>query len=264
MRLLTLVGVMMICASAVADAGKAPVPVRAKLSPEMRAQRRAERARRLYETNGGIVQRERRGKVMRIVRATDRVAADGIDAGLGALRSCLGFPVEVVSRPPEDDPKRYLEDAVGMAVVLADKSDTPALLVAPEEKWAMVNVGKLAADGADAEKILGRTLKEIWRASAFAFGAGYADGQPDLMGPICSLGELDQRASAPSPACYNMMIGVARHYGIEPVQVATYRQACQEGWAPSPTNDVQRKIWKEVHEIPKTPMRIDFDPKKGR
>ena len=262
MRGMTFVAVMMLCVSAFADAGLGPV--RAKLTPEQRAQRRAERAKRLYERNGGLVCRESKGKVMRVVSTTKRVAVGGIDAGLTSFRSCLGFPVEVVTRPSADDPKSYLEDGVGLVVVLTERPDTPVLLVAPEDRWAAVNVGRLAADGASAEKLLGRTLKEIWRASAFALGAGYAEGQPDLMGPIGTIPELDAGAPAPSPACYNMMIGVAQRYGIEPVQVATYRQACQEGWAPAPTNDVQKAIWNDVHTIPAKPLKIKYDPTKAK
>ena len=52
--------------------------------------------------------------------------------------------------------------------------------------------------------------------------------------------------------------------GVTPLRIATYRQACREGWAPAPTNDVQKAIWDKVHAIPKSPMKIEFDPKKGR
>ena len=31
------------------------------------------------------------------------------------------------------------------------------------------------------------------------------------------------------------------------VRYVTYRQACIEGWAPAPTNDVQKAIWEKVH-----------------
>ena len=43
-----------------------------------------------------------------------------------------------------------------------------------------------------------------------------------------------------------------------------YRQACQEGWAPAPTNAVQRAIWNKVHQIPDSPLVIEFDPKRDR
>ena len=35
----------------------------------------------------------------------------------------------------------------------------------------------------------------------------------------------------------------------------------EEGWSPSPTNDVQRAIWEKVHAIPDKPLTIEFDPK---
>ena len=43
-----------------------------------------------------------------------------------------------------------------------------------------------------------------------------------------------------------------------------YRQACKEGRAPVPTNDVQRAIWNKVHQIPDSPLVIEFDPKRDR
>lgn len=44
------------------------------------------------------------------------------------------------------------------------------------------------------------------------------------------------------------------------VRVVTYRQACIEGWAAKPTNDVQRAVWKSVlderRKGPTNPIRI--------
>ena len=44
----------------------------------------------------------------------------------------------------------------------------------------------------------------------------------------------------------------------------TYKEACEEGWAPAPTNEIQKAIWDKVRATPKNPMKIEFDPKKGR
>jgi hypothetical protein len=52
--------------------------------------------------------------------------------------------------------------------------------------------------------------------------------------------------------------------GVKPAHIRTYKQACKEGWAPAPTNEYQKAIWDKVHEPPATPMKIEFDPKKGR
>ena len=45
-------------------------------------------------------------------------------------------------------------------------------------------------------------------------------------------------------------------YGLKPYHRSTYRKACEEGWAPAPTNDVQRKIWNEVRTLPDQPIEI--------
>ena len=55
-----------------------------------------------------------------------------------------------------------------------------------------------------------------------------------------------------------------RAYGVTPGNIETYETACCQGWAPTPTNDLQKAIWDKVHAIPATPMKIEFDPKKGR
>ena len=53
-------------------------------------------------------------------------------------------------------------------------------------------------------------------------------------------------------------------YGITPKAYSTYKKACEEGWAPQPVNDAQRKIWNQVHAIPDKPLTIEFDPKKDK
>jgi len=52
-----------------------------------------------------------------------------------------------------------------------------------------------------------------------------------------------------------------RHSGV---YAARTREACQEGWAPAPTNDIQKAIWNEVRQLPAKPIKIEFDPAKGK
>jgi len=52
--------------------------------------------------------------------------------------------------------------------------------------------------------------------------------------------------------------------GVMPARKGTYESACQEGWADEPKDKYQQAIWDKVHAIPKNPMKIEFDPKKGR
>ena len=50
--------------------------------------------------------------------------------------------------------------------------------------------------------------------------------------------------------------------GVLPAQRATYLKACEEGWAPAPTNDVQKAIWEKVHAMPTEPLKIKPETKK--
>ncbi len=50
--------------------------------------------------------------------------------------------------------------------------------------------------------------------------------------------------------------------GGKPQSRTTYRKACEEGWAPAPTNDVQKAIWDKVHEMPTEPIKIKPETKK--
>ena len=61
-------------------------------------------------------------------------------------------------------------------------------------------------------------------------------------------------------------VGVVKQHlknaGVTPVRYATYRIVCREGWAPAPTNDVQKAIWDKVHAMPTEPIKIKPEEKK--
>jgi hypothetical protein len=42
----------------------------------------------------------------------------------------------------------------------------------------------------------------------------------------------------------------AQKMGVKPISVVTYRKAVEAGWAPAPTNDIQRAIYDEVKKAP--------------
>ena len=50
--------------------------------------------------------------------------------------------------------------------------------------------------------------------------------------------------------------------GVTPTIIAHYRQACQQGWAPAPTNEYQKAIWDKVHQLPTAPIKIKPETKK--
>ena len=51
-------------------------------------------------------------------------------------------------------------------------------------------------------------------------------------------------------------------FGMKRARYVPYEVACYEGWAPAPTNEAQRVIWKEVHALPSSPISIAPEAKK--
>ena len=51
---------------------------------------------------------------------------------------------------------------------------------------------------------------------------------------------------------------------VTPRVRVTYKKACEEGWAPAPTNDIQKAIWDKVHAMPTAPIKIKPETKKVR
>lgn len=46
--------------------------------------------------------------------------------------------------------------------------------------------------------------------------------------------------------------------GVIPREYTTYKRAGREGWAPAPTNDIQKAIWEKMNQVPDKPMTIEF------
>jgi hypothetical protein len=149
-------------------------------------------------------------------------------------------------------------------IFIIDDEALPPLLVAPESRWALVNIAPIAEEQRPVffEQ---RTKKELSRAFAYLCGATGSRYERSLTRGITSQAELDKNPD------YELPMDVVQRFwdymkpmGVQPVQRSTYLKACQEGWAPQPTNDVQKAVWEKVHAIPDKPLTIEFDPKKGR
>ena len=83
--------------------------------------------------------------------------------------------------------------------------------------------------------------------------------------PFSSLEELDANNSLkPAPDGINAFMNNAAAYGMTPLTIASYRTACRNGWAPAPTNDIQKAIWDEIHAMPTEPLKIKPETKKVR
>lgn len=152
---------------------------------------------------------------------------------------------------------------IGEASIFIIEDETlPPILVAPENKWALVNITPIAKEQRPVffEQ---RTKKELSRAFAYLCGATGSKYERSLTRGITSQSELDKNYD------YELPMDIVQRFwdymkplGVLPAQRATYLKACEEGWAPAPTNDVQKAIWDKVHAMPTEPLKIKPETKK--
>ena len=145
-------------------------------------------------------------------------------------------------------------------VYIVDDTSRPGLVIVPEEGWATVNVAKYGNTN-----LADRVNKELWRAFSLVCGAADTGTAHCLLRPIFKPEDLDaDEAKTISPVPMMNMDAHIKAMGIKKFEKMTYRDAIRRGWAPAPTNDIQQAIWDKEHKIPQNPMKIEFDPKKGR
>lgn len=134
------------------------------------------------------------------------------------------------------------------AIFVVEDEVLPTILVAPEAAWGVVNVAKLNADKPDELILEQRTRREMWRVFAMVNGGGSNTRMGKcVMQSVFSLHDIDALgAEAFCPEPVNAITEHLNKLGIKEYSMTTYKQACIEGWAPAPTNDMQKAIWERV------------------
>lgn len=149
---------------------------------------------------------------------------------------------------------------------IIDDRAMPTILHAPESRWTVVNVSRLVeGEGAKPAFFEARVKKELARGFCLLAGTQKSNYPQSLLGPVTKPSDLDEFTNYELPVdiptrFHEYLAG----FGIKPYRLTTYRKACQQGWAPPPTNDVQRAIWEQMRQIPDKPITIEFDPKKDK
>ena len=201
-----------------------------------------------------------------VVNAQSRVAESNLTFVTGRLQrdSGLNFSVKSVDPKVLDGDWTSLREKENAAalVVVVDKPDGYPLMVVPDERWAVVNVAKLDRGLTRPESkealIPKRTRRQVIR--AFALIAGSGKKRVESPASVNSMMDLDSARDAVPMDTIQMMSDFLHAQGMTKQVISSYRTACRQGWAPAPTNDVQKKIWDDVHSIPNRPMQIKFDP----
>ena len=152
------------------------------------------------------------------------------------------------------------------SLFIVDDEKLPPILLAPESRWAMINIAPLAKGRGEKPAFFeARVKKQLTRGFAMLCGA------TNSQFPMCLTGGVKDADALDTYTNYKLPVDVLarfapylRPFGVTPAQISTYRHGCQEGWALKPTNDVQKAIWDEVHQLPNKPLKIEFDPKKDK
>lgn len=204
------------------------------------------------ERVGGLITRPVSGPAVLFLNTQKLLSASWLEEVArtigGAARVKYATRLETTQEPVQCAKGLLVDKNFAVAVVLCDMTKQPTLLVAPEERWVLVNVAALAADGTTGEKLQERTEKELWRAMGFVFGSGYSNMFPSsVMKPVTTLQELDA-ISGKSFGMDSMqnVLKTMEAMGLKPVKRTSYKRACEEGWAPPPTNDIQKAVWEQV------------------
>lgn len=224
----------------------------------------------LRTTGGTVFQKDsEKGKVV-FVDTGSFLAAEDYEKVIAFLEKMdMFYRYEFVKDSVPSEGVQELKSKHGATVLVAFYADpkAPIMTAAPEDSWAAINVPKiyegLTTDGAKKKFAAQRLRKEALRAFAYACGCG-GSGFPGNVLATSTVKDLDYVDEIiPFDALQNMKkIMVGR--GLTLRRKTTYRKACREGWAHSPTNDIEKAIWDKVHEIPTKPIKIEYNEKRDK
>ena len=247
---------------------KMPMPERGSNGELLTPEQRADRARKFkemrYRKTGGFLVRpgSQNGKIV-FVNAQKEAPVEWIQEIAAGFTKETRFRVEVVDGEFSFPSPNIVGNA---SVFVIDNPNMPPVLNAPESRWSMINIAPLKTGAGQKPAFFrARCMKEFVRGFCFVGGTQDSNYPMALVGPVLKPDDLDQFADWRLPVdVYARIKKYSSAMGITPLEEVSYRKACQEGWAPEPTNDVQRAIWKKVHAVPDKPITIEFDPKKDK
>lgn len=214
---------------------------------------------RMMRITGGRVAKPgtQRGEIA-CVNCQKSASAAWLEESVAYFAKCSRFKV-TLSDGGFDIQKPQVKGSLSIFVV--EDENLPALLAAPDDRWALVNVARLKSEKEPFFKA--RVQKELSRAFSILCGAFASTFPQALPGAIARAEDLDKYVDPSIPMdIIARFPSYAKAFGVTPAIITSYRNACKQGWAPAPTNDVQKAIWDEMHALPSEPIRIKPETKK--
>lgn len=213
--------------------------------------RKAFLERKYYENTGGRIMNPNSGsgKIV-FVNAQKAISRESVVESVRELSLVFAVKMEVADGTAtavdgfDEAAKKSGGDAT---IFVVNDPKLPLSLVAYESGWGALNAAKLPEDKGNV--LAGsRFRKALARVFALTCGIGSGSGAAGLMAPVRKAAELDfcVLPDRPNPIMVGAIHKYLSNFGVQPVQVATYRNACRQGWAPAPTNDVQKALWEKA------------------
>ena len=250
-------------AAAIAALLAAVAVAKERVSPEELARRKAEVRAEFEKRTGGRIEKpgSRQGEIV-YANCQKRVPREWIEESVAYFAKETKFKISMRDGAAFDLKNPRIEGNATLFII--DDESMPPILVAPESRWAFVNVAAVAKEKRPAF-FEARMKKELSRGFAYLCGAANSQYPQALTRGIVDQRDLDRNPGFGLPVdVLQRFRGYMETLGVRPAIVSTYKKACREGWAPAPTNDVQKAIWEEVRKLPEKPIKIEFDPKKGK
>jgi len=210
------------------------------------------KAARMKAFGGDVVDRRKQAGEIVVVNAQSAVSNTWVVSSVQKFSDALHVAVKY--REGTFDVKQKCPVGVLSLYVVNDPT-LPMSLISPEARWAMVNVAALKTDNVAFYQA--RVSKEAYRVLGMLCGAFSTKFEGCVFGAVSKPDDLDQIIEAGLPLEYYERF---RKYlpgmGIVPYRLVRYDKACEQGWAPQPTNEYQRVVWEKVHAAPTAPIVI--------
>ena len=158
-----------------------------------------------------------------------------LERAASVMRNFLSIETEVCAGSwSVETAKKTVADKKAAAMVFVVKDEKlPMSLAALEDRWAMANVAGLSDKAAP---------RQILRMAALVIGCASSKYESSLMRPSFSPADLEKRGDNLTIDSLMAILPNLEAHGFKPFQVIDYQSALDEGIAPPPANDEQRKI----------------------
>lgn len=215
------------------------------LSPEVRSN--------ILVKTGGLIHTPYTGKVIGVINMQNKISRSIIEGVVNDVRTFTHFPLQIVDMANGDPIKnaesflRQSTNQFGLVVVIYDAPCSSMTQVAPESRWGLLNVASLHDPKLSPETMSMRTQKQFWRVLCCMIGIGYSQNKASVLQPISCVEQLDLISGKMiTQESLQPFFTQAALFGFQRPRLTTYKKACEEGWAPMPTNQFQRSILEEV------------------